>query len=361
MRHGRSILGRKIEFNEYLKLCVWHLILIELAFILPSLFLLPSISSNLVATLTGLAIVMWFLPMALVFVDVFLYPAHVNKEKVEEEEFEEMEEPAVYDGEPRDITSGINTPYLNPLAVPEPIIVANKEANLYQQKDLVFDFLKRPHTLLIGESGSGKTVTLFNLVRIMQNQYPNSKFVIVDYGQQDMTQSYPADIQTFMTITEQMFYIMKGRQKEGKKDWTRIIWLVEEFESVLGEVKLLPKDEQNKFVTRLASIGRMARKLGMNMLFVTQSAKASDFDTAIRNNFGNRFIMRQPNKHLTSGFGCKYDVNNLPTGIGWASTIDDFVQFELTTEPKMEMISPHELQRLAANYKRQYKLEEEYV
>lgn len=265
--------------------------------------------------------------------------------------------PAIDPNQPRDITSGINSPYIKQDAKPEQIIVDGKVANLYRLRDLLFDFYKRPHILLAGESGSGKTVTLFNLIQVIKQQYENCKFVIIDFGNQDFSQTYPTDLQTFLDVTEHLFYIMKGRQQEGKDpNRTRIIWLVEEFESVLAEVELLPKKDRDAFYVRLANIGRMSRKLSLNMIFVTQSAKADLFNTAIRNNFGFRFVMRLENSRLASSFGCNYGVGNLPTGVSWISVADAFVQFDKTTEPNMDMIPYHDLKKLANYYTKKYNL-----
>lgn len=259
---------------------------------------------------------------------------------------------------PRDITSGYQSPYLNPTAVPEPITVDGKTGAMYRFADIQFDFYKMPHVILAGTSGSGKTVALFNLIGTMQHQYPDARFVVIDYGNQDFTQSYPTDVNSFLKVVDCMYYIMRGRQQEGKQTTrTRIIWVVEEFESVLGEIKLLPKAEREQFFARLANIGRMARKLHINMVFVTQSAKAEDMNTSLRNNFANRFLLNMENNSLANALGCAYNVGGLPTGIAYNSAIKAFVQFPLATEPHMDMIPYTDLMRLGNFYRNKYQLD----
>lgn len=256
-----------------------------------------------------------------------------------------------------DITASTKSPYLQPVAKPANIKVAGKDANLYQFSDIRFDFHRLPHILLAGTSGSGKTVALFNILGTIKRQYPMARFVVIDYGNQDFEQTYPTDLTTFLKVTEAMFLIMKGRQLEGKQtDRTRIVWIVEEFESVLGEIKLEPKTAQTAFYVRLANIGRMARKLSLNMVFVTQSAKAEDLNTSIRNNFANRFIMAMENNSLAGALGCNYDVGSLPTGVGYSSAVKAFIKFPMAKEPPLELIPYTDLMRLANYYKVKYNL-----
>lgn len=261
----------------------------------------------------------------------------------------------------QDILADYKSPYLKPNAKPiDEVLLGDKPADIYSFKDMVFDFHRKPHTLLVGESGVGKTVALFNIIGVLKKQYPLAKFVVIDYGNQDFSVTYPTDLNTFLSVTDAMFYIMKGRQQEGKDpNRTRIIWLVEEFESALGEIRLLPKADQDRFNFRLANIGRMARKLAINMVFVTQSAKAEDFNTSTRNNFASRFIMGLENDKLASALGCPYKVAGLPTGLAYANAIKAFVKFDMATEPPLELIPYSDLIRLGNFYKNKYNLEED--
>lgn len=259
----------------------------------------------------------------------------------------------------RAIDNGGKSPYIKADAIPETTTYLDEEVKTYKFKDIIFNFRVNPHTLILGRSGIGKTHSLFNIIETLKQQYPLARFVVVDFGNQDFVQTYPTDLDTFLKVTDAMFYIMKGRQQEGKDDnRTRIIWVVEEFESVLGEIKLLSTKEQTRFHQRLANIGRMARKTQLNMVFVAQSAKAEDFNTATRNNFANRFIMSIENSALARSLGCPYDVNSLKVGVAYNPSINAFVEFPESKEPPMDMIPYLDLMRLGNFYRDKYGLEE---
>jgi len=249
-----------------------------------------------------------------------------------------------------------NNPFIKRGSVGQDVTIAGNPVKQYNFADIQFDLTKTPHFLIAGATGGGKSVSSYNIIKLLNDQYNYPKFAIVDLGNFDYANPVGTTVTDFLYILELFYIIFLGRQKEGKNvRQRRLILLVEEFEAALAGIKSLSKTERSKAERRLGDIARMGRKANIHLLLVVQSGRAAEFPSNIRNNFGNVFIHRSP-RNLSQMFACTHDITNLPIGLAWFDKGNGLVKFPLIAEPKMNLTTLQDLEVLVKSYKARFNI-----
>jgi len=92
----------------------------------------------------------------------------------------DTEEP---NGEPVEITCARNSIYLQPNSVCVRKVTLNgKPIDVYKFDDLKFNLSQMPFFLVVGATGSGKTISTYNIIQKLNRQYEFPRIIIVDFG-----------------------------------------------------------------------------------------------------------------------------------------------------------------------------------
>ena len=169
-----------------------------------------------------------------------------------------------------------------------------------------------PHTLVAGETGSGKSVLMNNMLYCLKDRFPQDdvKVIIMDPKQVEFMEF--SDIPNFKVITDKEnaivefqklvsemkhryeifkeFRCKKITQLSEKHDAPKlpIIWCFhDEFAEWFRDNHY--KDSVSNDVN---SLGAMARAAGIFLVFATQRPEASIMPPELRSNLGNRLILK---------------------------------------------------------------------
>ena len=196
---------------------------------------------------------------------------------------------------------------------------------------LYIDLSKRPHLLIAGATGSGKSVVLNGIMHcLLCSSSPfEAQFVLIDPKKVELIQyrdlphtvqyaSEPADmiraLQVSLEITEERFRRMQAdRVKEYQGGHLYVI--IDE----LADLMTAQKKEALPLLQRLAQIGRAAR---VHVIACTQNVLAVTIPTVLKCNFstilGLRTATAQQSRYLIASAGCELLPDPKREGKGYA-------------------------------------------
>lgn len=213
---------------------------------------------------------------------------------------------------------------------------------------LYLDLAKRPHLLIAGATGSGKSVVLNGIMHCLLCSYSpfECQFTLIDpkkveliaYKELPHTVQYasePADmiraLQVSLDITEERFRRMQAdRVKEYQGGHLYVI--IDE----LADLMTAQKKEALPLLQRLAQIGRAAR---VHVIACTQNVLAVTIPTVLKCNFstilGLRTATAQQSRYLIASAGCELLPDPKREGKGYAFLRDgaDLQKYQI---PKYE-------------------------
>lgn len=177
---------------------------------------------------------------------------------------------------------------------------------------------ERPHLLIAGATGSGKSVALNGIIHsLLMTQSPfNCKFILIDPKKVELVQyaelphvaRYASDhpeivrsLQWAVEETDRRFTLMQ-RAGVREYDGTHLYVIIDE----LADLMVSIKKETLPLLQRLAQIGRAAR---VHLIACTQNVMAVTIPTVLKCNFstvlGLRTMNAQQSRMLISATGCE--------------------------------------------------------
>lgn len=170
-------------------------------------------------------------------------------------------------------------------------------------KDLYFEIEKISHTIIIGGTGSGKSVFLQNLlISFFYNIEKFERFVFVDFKRVELGRyrnkekvQYINKIEDFYQIIKELKQIMDERliESEGQNKRTSnrpfILIRIDEFRTIKNrgvEPKILK--EIDKLMVMLL---QQSRARNMRFIFRGQSRKSTDMESRVLNNITSRILL----------------------------------------------------------------------
>lgn len=189
---------------------------------------------------------------------------------------------------------------------------------------------ERPHLLIAGATGSGKSVALNGIIHsLLMTQSPaRCRFVLIDpkkvelvqYADLPHTARYASDhpeivraLQWAVEETDRRFSVM---QKEGIREYdgTHLYVIIDE----LADLMVSIRKETLPLLQRLAQVGRAAR---VHLVACTQNVLAVTIPTVLKCNFstvlGLRTMNKQQSRMLISEGGCEMLPNPKVEGRGY--------------------------------------------
>ncbi len=160
------------------------------------------------------------------------------------------------------------------------------------------------HHLFVGPTGSGKSVAAFSVLDEMKKQQPDADFYIFEPGGVEWK------AQAAATTFDDLFDLVKHFHGEMRKrqqllaahpsavhafelGLAPVVLFIEEAGAALDYYKLSPggKKLANEFLLYLRNLLREARKTGIGVTLVTQSAMAETFDTQVLDNITHVWLL----------------------------------------------------------------------
>jgi hypothetical protein len=207
---------------------------------------------------------------------------------------------------------------------------------------LPLDVQARPHILIVGSTGAGKSVTLNAVAEKLSSQYPAAQWLICDYGGAEWKESQAktanAIAETLIQLSElvqERLEVYAGRVNESE----RLFVILEEFESALDDLKLLDRQLGKAALIAARDVARRGRKVGIHLIVVVQSGKADTLDTSIRNNLDMRLVMRSP-ATVQRSLEVTADMTQAARGEAWCNEVDAVVKVPYTQQPNLPLYAP---------------------
>ena len=210
----------------------------------------------------------------------------------------------------------------------------------------------RPHLLIAGATGSGKSVTVNGIIyALLATRSPlHCRFVLVDPKKVELVQyaglphvdkyaSEPSDmidaLEYAVKETEHRFSIMQTRGMK-EYDGPDLYVIIDE----LADLMVSQKEAALPPLQRLAQIGRAAR---VHVIACTQNVMAVTIPTVLKCNFptilGLRTATRSQSRYLIDAPGCELlpDPKKAGKGIGILRDGADLERYELYMYPEEEI------------------------
>lgn len=197
----------------------------------------------------------------------------------------------------------IDAQWRNGSAPDAPALPAPEPAPLTVQQVVDVDPRTAPHWLLVGSTGSGKTIASYAILAELARRAP-CQFVItepggVNWGRQTTATSTLEIARAVIGVQwemERRQVLLRRFDVDHVQDLADplpyIVLVAEETETVLDDLRLTDRDTRQACIIALRSIARLGRKAGVCLVAVTQAASADLFDMHVRRNMTNTLLFR---------------------------------------------------------------------
>ena len=201
-----------------------------------------------------------------------------------------------------------------------------------QVSRLFLDMLAKPHVLLGGATGSGKSVTINGLIYAALFDSPaQRRFILIDpkrvelrdYASLPHTLMYASEPAQMIAALREALGICDARFKDMQRrglreyDGSHIYVIIDELADLLT-VKAT-KSDATTLIQRIGQIGRAAR---VHMIAATQSPVSAVIPTPIKVNFDTRVGFRtataQDSRNIVAVKGCEQLPDPRAAGKGYA-------------------------------------------
>ena len=213
--------------------------------------------------------------------------------------------------------------------------------------DGAVDLVNRPHTILLGRTGSGKSTAGYAIAEAIRRRYP-AEFVIAEPGGVSWgSQFQAADVKQIADVLSEAEAEMRRRQAllvaEDVQHITQLrnpppflVLLLEELEDVLDSLRLVGQGEAQRAKIALRNIAREGRKPGVCLLGITQFGKSDVLDSHVRHNMGALFLFQNSaNVGEMLRLPSSIRLDRLPVGTAYAFHSGRMVSFPKAGRPML--------------------------
>ena len=206
-----------------------------------------------------------------------------------------------------------------------------------------------PHWLLVGSTGSGKTVASYRILSELTRRNPCQVTICEPGGVNwagQATATNTRDIaQTIGDVHNELVRrqdLLRSADVDHVRDLVPplpyVVLVAEETETVLDDLRLTDRATRDATIIALRSIARLGRKCGIVLVAVTQSGTTDVFDSHVRKNIGNVLLFRS--EHTVSEMWRLAGVrlSDLPPGAAYSVRHGAMVSFPMTARPVLPML-----------------------
>lgn len=208
-----------------------------------------------------------------------------------------------------------------------------------------------PHWLLIGSTGSGKTVASYAILNELTRRNP-CRVVITEPGGVNWagqatatnTKEIAVAIGDVNRELERRQSLLRQADCDHVQDLPEplpyVVLVCEETETVLDDLKLQDRDLRTETVIALRSIARLGRKCGIILVAVTQSGTTDVFDSHVRRNLSNVLLFRSDHgmSEMWRLGGVK--LQDLAPGQAYSVKHSALVSFPRVARPVLQLVQP---------------------
>ena len=208
-----------------------------------------------------------------------------------------------------------------------------------------------PHWLLVGSTGSGKTVASYRILSELTRRNPCQVTICepggVNWAGQATATNTREIAQTIGDVAgelERRQALLRSADVDHVQDLVPplpyVVLVAEETESVLDDLRLTDRATRDATIIALRSIARLGRKCGIVLVAVTQSGTTDVFDSHVRKNIGNVLLFRS--EHTVSEMWRLAGVrlSDLPPGAAYSVRHGAMVSFPMTARPVLQLAQP---------------------
>ena len=208
-----------------------------------------------------------------------------------------------------------------------------------------------PHTLLIGGTGSGKSLAAYSILAAICRNVPAEVLIAEREG---VNWNDAAHVQTVGGYMSLLDAIEAERQRRAgllraedvdhisalRQPPPYLAVLIEEAESIYSELSITDRDTARRFTVALRMLAAMGRKQGIMLICATQTGTGQVFDVPTRKNFGRRFLFRsEPAVGDAWGLPRSAGLAQLPPGTAYSLEHAGLVTFPLVARPTLPLSS----------------------
>lgn len=205
----------------------------------------------------------------------------------------------------------------------------------------------KPHWCLIGDSGSGKSSAVYDIVSDLRRRF-DAEFLILEKGGNNWNQQAaaitPAGYMAALDLVEaerqrREVLIRAEDCQEADRLQTPppfLIVVVEEAETVFRDVRALGTAAANRYKDTIRTLSGMGRKQRIILVVATTTGTGEVFDGPTRKNLGNKLIFRsEPVTGDQYSIPREVGLPRLPTGTCYSLTHAALVAWPHTPRPKL--------------------------
>lgn len=249
------------------------------------------------------------------------------------------------------IPAGAMRPILRP--TPDEALLPQPEtAAVYLPAEQVVDVdpLTRPHWLIVGQTGSGKSTATRFIMRELAARNP-VEFLICEPGGVDWNSQASATTETGIADCIDTTW----RELERRQDLLRaedvphitalrqrpayLYLVIEEMEAILDNLRDLDRNRATTARIELRNIARLGRKAGIGLIAVTQAARTDVFDSHVRGNLANILLFRNSQTTAEMFRLSNVRLSDLPTGQAYSVAHAGMIRFPQTGRPAVPISS----------------------
>lgn len=227
------------------------------------------------------------------------------------------------------------------LPEPAPLTVASLAA---------VDLRTDPHWLLIGATGSGKTVASYAILAELARRQP-CEFAICELGGVNWPQATatttPEIVAAILSVQAEMERRQASLRTYGVdhvQDLASappyLVLVVEEIDATLDDLRIAgDRDQRAAAVVALRAIARMGRKAGVCLFAVSTSGTTDVFDPHVRKNMSTVLLFRSEHTVSETWRLPGVRLTDLPPGHAYSLRHSATVRFPYASRPSLPMAS----------------------
>ena len=207
-----------------------------------------------------------------------------------------------------------------------------------------------PHWLLVGGTGSGKTVASYRILSELTRRNPCQVVIAEPGGVNWAGQATATNTQDIaQTIGDVHGELVRRQDLLRAADVAHVqdlvpplpyvVLVAEETETVLDDLRLTDRATRDQTIIALRSIARLGRKCGIVLVAITQSGTTDVFDSHVRRNLSNVLLFRSDH-----GMGEMWRLGgvrlqDLAPGTAYSVRHSAMVSFPMTARPVLPMLA----------------------
>ena len=208
-----------------------------------------------------------------------------------------------------------------------------------------------PHWLLVGSTGSGKTVASYRILSELTRRNPCQVTICEPGGVNWAGQATATNTRDIAAAIGDVHSELVRRQdllRAADVDHVQDlvppipyrVLVAEETETVLDDLRLTDRATRDATIIALRSIARLGRKCGIILVAVTQSGTTDVFDSHVRKNIGNVLLFRSEHTVGETWRLGGVKLQDLPPGAAYSVRHSGMVSFPMTARPVLQLVQP---------------------